>query len=83
MTTTVAAWVDTAGMAGRLAIHPKTLLRLRLAPFSPFREGQHYRRGGLTDRAPLHWHADATEVAFTHFQRRPAATVETFSGARA
>jgi hypothetical protein len=66
MTTTVAAWVNTVELAARLAIHRKTLLRL--SPFGPFPEGQHDRRGVLTDRAPLHWHPDATEAAFTHFQ---------------
>ena len=46
-------WVDTAAMADRLGIHPKTLLRLRKKQLSPFQEGTHYRYGGLTTGAPL------------------------------
>ncbi len=72
-------WLDTAQMAGRLRIHPKTLLRLRGADFSPFREGVHYRRGGLTTRAPFQWHGVLCEEAFTTFGRVDPATVEAFS----
>ena len=56
-------------MAGRLDIHPKTLLRLRAEAFSPFREGVHFRHGGLTTRAPFQWHGDRCEEAFTKFGR--------------
>ena len=73
-------WLDTAEMAGRLRIHPKTLLRLRAALFSPFREGVHYRRGGLTTRAPFQWHGDLCEQAFTEFGRVDPASIEAFSG---
>ena len=56
-------------MAARLGIHPKTLLRLRGSCFSPFQEGLHYRRGGLTTRAPFQWQGDLCEEAFTQFGR--------------
>lgn len=72
-------WLDTAEMAGRLGVHPKTLLRLRAAPFNPFLEGMHYRRGGLTTRAPFQWHGDRCEAAFTDFNRVDPASVEAFS----
>ncbi len=73
-------WLNTAQMAGRLGVHPKTLLRLRAAHFSPFQEGLHYRRGGLTTKAPFQWHGDRCEEAFTQFGRVDPATVEAFSG---
>jgi hypothetical protein len=73
-------WLDTAQMAGRLRIHPKTLLRLRAALFSPFREAVHYRRGGLSTRAPLQWSGDISEQAFTEFGRVDPASIEAFSG---
>ncbi len=73
-------WLSTGQMAGRLGIHAKTLLRLRGADFSPFREGVHYRRGGLTTRAPFQWHGDLCEQAFTEFGRVDPAAVEAFSG---
>lgn len=72
-------WLDTAQMAICLGIHPKTLLRLRSADFTPFREGEHYRRGGLTTRAPLHWHSEKCEEAFTGFKRVDPSSVEAFS----
>lgn len=72
-------WLSTGQMAGRLGIHPKTLLRLRGADFSPFREGVHYRRGGLTTRAPFQWNGLLCEEAFTTFGRVDPATVEAFS----
>lgn len=62
-------WLTTSAMASRLGIHPKTLLRLRSSCFSPFQEGLHYRRGGLTTRAPFQWHGDRCEEAFTQFGR--------------
>ena len=62
-------WLSADQMAGRLDIHPKTLLRLRTAAFSPFREGVHFRRGGLTTRAPFQWHGDRREEAFIQFGR--------------
>jgi hypothetical protein len=67
-------------MAARLGIHPKTLLRLRASRLSPFREGLHYRRGGLTTRAPFQWHGERCEEAFTAFGRVDPASVEAFSG---
>lgn len=72
-------WLTTAAMAARLGIHPKTLLRLRSACFSPFHEGVHYRRGGLTTKAPFQWHGDLSEKAFTDFNRVDPASVEAFS----
>lgn len=72
-------WITTAQMAGRLGVHPKTLLRLRAAGFSPFQEGLHYRRGGLTTKAPFQWHGDRCEEAFTLFGRVDPADVEAFS----
>jgi hypothetical protein len=72
-------WLDTPEMARRFGIHPKTLLKLRAAYFSPFREGEHYRRRGLTTRAPLHWHPVRAEEAFTGFKRVDPSSVEAFS----
>ena len=54
-------------MADLLGIHSKTLLRLRKKPFSPFREGIHYRYGGLTTGAPLQWFPEITNQAFTEY----------------
>ncbi len=68
-------------MADRLSIHPKTLLRLRAAEFSPFKVGSHYRRGGLTTRAPFQWQSELCEEAFTEFSRVDPTRVEAFSGA--
>jgi hypothetical protein len=76
-------WVDTAAMAERLAIHPKTLLRLRKQQRSPFHEGAHYRYGGLTTGAPLQWFPEATDQAFTDFQRVPVSAVESFNAMEA
>jgi hypothetical protein len=72
-------WLTTPQMAGRLGVHPKTLLRLRAACFSPFREGEHYRRGGLTTKAPFQWHGDRSEEVFTSFGRVDPTDVEAFS----
>ncbi|MFM7641539.1 MAG: hypothetical protein ACKO45_08315 [Cyanobium sp.] len=72
-------WLTTAQMAGRLGVHPKTLLRLRAASFSPFCEGVHFRRGGLTTKAPFQWHGERCEEAFTAFGRVDPASVEAFS----
>jgi hypothetical protein len=76
-------WVDTAAMAERLGIHPKTLLRLRKQLRSPFQEGTHYRYGGLTTGAPLQWFPEPTDQAFTDFKRLPVSAVETFSALEA
>jgi hypothetical protein len=76
-------WLDSPSMASRLGIHVKTLLKLRRQPYSPFREGEHYRRGGLSTLAPLQWEPEVTERAFTSFRRIDPALVETFSTARA
>ena len=81
--TTTRSWVDTAAMADRLGIHPKTLLRLRKQHHSPFQEGQHYRYGGLTTGAPLQWFPESADQAFTDFRRIPVSAVETFSAAGA
>lgn len=74
-------WVATSAMAERLGIHPKTLLDLRRRSDSPFTEGVHYRRAGLTTRAPLQWFPGPTDEAFTTWRRTPAADVEAFSQA--
>jgi hypothetical protein len=76
-------WVNTAAMAERLGIHPKTLLRLRKQQLSPFQEGTHYRYGGLTTGAPLQWFPEVTDRAFTDFRRLPASAVESFSALEA
>jgi hypothetical protein len=76
-------WVDTAAMANRLGIHPKTLLRLRKQQHAPFAEGTHYRYGGLTTGAPLQWFPELTDQAFTDFRRVPVSAVETFSALEA
>ena len=72
-------WVDTAAMAERLGIHPKTLLRLRKEMHSPFQEGTHFRYGGLTTGAPLQWFPEQTDQAFTDFRRIPVSAVEAFT----
>jgi hypothetical protein len=72
-------WLGTEEMAAQLGIHPKTLLRLRRQPFSPFVEGQHFRRGGLSTRSPLQWEPVSTDAAFTGFRRIDPTQVETFS----
>jgi hypothetical protein len=72
-------WLETAQMAALLGIHRKTLLRLRSADINPFNEGEHYRRAGLTCRAPIHWHPIRTEEAFTGFKRTDPASIEAFS----
>lgn len=74
-------WLDTALMSSRLGIHPKTLLRLRRETCNPFVEGTHYRRGGLSEKAPIQWNPEATDFAFTSFRRMPASSVEVFSRA--
>ena len=76
-------WVDTAAIADRLGIHPKTLLRLRKQQRAPFVEGIHYRYGGLTTGAPLQWFPEQTDQAFTDFRMVPVSAVETFSALEA
>jgi hypothetical protein len=72
-------WVTTFEMAVQLGIHSKTLLRLKNAHFTPFEQGWHYRRGGLTTRAPVQWHMARTEEAFTEFHRVNPDSVEGFT----
>jgi hypothetical protein len=72
-------WQSSDDMASEVGLHPRTLLRLRRQPFSPFEEGLHFRRGGLSTGAPLPWEPVATEAAFTSFCRIDSAQVETFS----
>jgi hypothetical protein len=74
-------WVNTVEMAAFLGIHPKTLYRLKAIPNSPFKESVHFRRRGLTSRAPLQWSPELTEKAFTGFRRLDPAGVETFANA--
>lgn len=53
------------------------------APEAPavltLRGGLHFRRGGLSTRAPLQWEPAATEAAFTSFRRIDPAQVETLA----
>lgn len=58
-------WVTSEGCAKHLGIHYSTLLRLRRDARSPFREGVHYRRTGLSAQATLQWHLASTEEAFS------------------
>ena len=70
-------------MAAHLGIHRSTLLRLRRDARSPFRDGQHYRRTGLSAQATLQWHLARTEEAFTALQIQPASQIETYAAAGA
>ena len=70
-------------MAKHLGIHYQTLLRLRRDERSPFREGHHYRRTGLSAQATLQWHLKRTEEAFTSLHIQPAAQIEAFAAAGA
>ena len=72
-------WVTSPAMAKHLGIHRSTLLRLRRNARSPFREGKHYRRTGLSDQATLQWHLERTEQAFTSLHIQPVDQIETFS----
>ena len=62
-----------------LGIHRSTLLRLRRDERSPFREGVHYRRTGLSAQATLQWHLVRTEEAFTSLRVQPASQIETYA----
>ena len=64
-----------------LGIHRSTLLRLRRDRRSPFRDGYHYRRTGLSAQATLQWHLARTEEAFTALHIQPADQIETFAAA--
>ena len=68
-------------MAEHLLIHSQTLLRLRRDERSPFREGVHYRRTGLSAQATLQWHLERTEAAFTSLHIQPADQIVTFATA--
>ena len=72
-------WIDTATMAAHLGVHPKTLKRLKNTT-AMFEEGIDYRFAGASTRAPLQWHLEATEEAFTRFKRIDPAEVETYGG---
>ncbi|WP_156796779.1 hypothetical protein [Cyanobium sp. PCC 7001] len=65
-------------MAERLGVHPQTLLKLRRAAKSPFRQGRDYRFAGLST-GKLQWHPEAAEASFTEMHHVPASKVETFS----
>ena len=73
-------WVTSPQMAKHLGIHRSTLLRLRRDARSPFRDGHHYRRTGLSSQATLQWHLTRTEQAFTCLHIQPADQIETFTG---
>ena len=68
-------------MASHLGIHRSTLLRLRRDERSPFRDGHHYRRTGLSAQATLEWHLKRTEEAFTSLHIQPADQIETYAAA--
>ena len=70
-------WVDTARMKKILGISDKTLLSLKNHT-TMFREGQDWRRKGVSARSPLQWHVESTEQAFTNWKRPAPSTVETF-----
>ena len=76
-------WVTSQGCAMHLGIHRSTLLRLRRDERSPFREGVHYRRTGLSAQATLQWHLVRTEEAFTSLRVQPASQIETYAAAGA
>ena len=70
-------WVDTARMKKILGISDKTLLSLKNHT-TMFREGQDWRRKGVSARSPLQWNVESTEQAFTNWKRPAPSTVETF-----
>ena len=70
-------WVDTARMKKILGISDKTLLSLKNHT-TMFREGQDWRRKGISARSPLQWNVESTEQAFTNWKRPAPSTVETF-----
>ena len=74
-------WVTSPKMAAHLGIHYSTLLRLRRDERSPFRNGHHYRRTGLSAQATLQWHLKRTEEAFTSLHIQPADQIVTFAAA--
>ena len=75
--TTTVNWVDTARMKKILGISDKTLLSLKNHT-TMFREGQDWRRKGVSARSPLQWNVESTEQAFTNWKRPAPSTVETF-----
>ena len=76
-TTITVNWVDTARMKKILGISDKTLLSLKNHT-TMFREGQDWRRKGVSARSPLQWNVESTEQAFTNWKRPAPSTVETF-----
>ena len=70
-------WVDTARMKKILGISDKTLLSLKNHT-TMFREGQDWRRKGVSARSPLQWNVESTEQAFTNWKRPAPSTVESF-----
>ena len=81
MPDTAMLWVTSPKMAAHLGIHYSTLLRLRRDERSPFRNGHHYRRTGLSAQATLQWHLKRTEEAFTSLHIQPADQIETYAAA--
>ena len=71
------SWIDTARMKKILGISDKTLLSLKNHT-TMFREGQNWRRKGVSARSPLQWNVESTEQAFTNWKRPAPSTVETF-----
>ena len=74
---TTVNWVDTARMKKILGISDKTLLSLKNHT-TMFREGQDWRRKGVSARSHLQWNVESTEQAFTNWKRPAPSTVETF-----
>ena len=70
-------WVDSARMKKILGISHKTLLSLKNHT-TMFREGQDWRRKGVSARSPLQWNVESTEQAFTNWKRPAPSTVGTF-----
>jgi len=69
-------------MAEHLGIHKQTLLELRRAKRSPFKETRDFRWAGITSTGRLQWNRDAADLAFTRFKRITPPSRETFAAAR-
>jgi hypothetical protein len=75
-------WLTTTQMSEHLGIHKQTLLKLRRADRSPFKETRDFRWAGMTTAGRLQWNRDAAELAFTRFKRISPVTCESFAAAR-
>ena len=76
---TRSTWIDTTAFAEHLGVHAQTVRKIRKLPESPWVQGIHYRRTGLTNRGPIQWAKELAEDAFTSFRREPTGAVESFS----